>query len=427
MKFQCVKTGWLSCIKFWASVRLKKSQNRKTQVRVTVPVIRGIKQNCEHYCFSPSLRIGILPIFVSVMEYRNMIKSTILSVLVVGLVFLTSCKSDWYNVPESTEPYVEKFDTYAQQQGIEFDFEEIGLIIEFSNLGEDTAARCNYEDPIRIELDEETWAEANEDTREAIMMRYMALGFLNRQNTNAVFPNGEWTSLMRGTPYEVDKKMHHTLNYFGFRKPYYVDELFTENRYWPWWADHQTSYDSIHELESVTLLNEQFLGDVNVWEQTNMTLEAEINNGEFRLQNGSNSSEIAFYDHDLDMEDDFKMECIIKIENSNSSDFSGFIWGASDHNAYYFTGYDLQHNVLISNSKENFNYCFSYVENENIADFLNYNKLTVVHLNDLVYVFLNENFVYLTDIHELYGDRFGFKVGANSTLGVDRLTIEQLK
>ncbi|MEA3447416.1 MAG: hypothetical protein U9Q98_03050 [Bacteroidota bacterium] len=356
-----------------------------------------------------------------------MIKRILPFVLVVGLALLTSCKSDWYNVPDKADPYVETFDEYAQQRGIEFDFEEIGLIIEFTSLGEDTVARCNYEDPIRIEIDEDTWLQANEDRREAIVMRYMSLGFLNRQNTNAVFPNGEWTSLMRGTPYDVDKKMHHTLNYFGFRKPYYVDELFAEDRYWPWWADYQTSYDSIHALESVTLLNEQFLGDENVWEQTNMTLEAEINNGEFKLQNSSNASEIVMYNHDFDIEDDFKMECIIKIENSNSSDLSGIIWGSFDYNTYYFTGYDLQHNVLISNSKENFNYYYSYVENENIADFLSYNKITVVHLNDLVYVFLNENFVYLTDIHELYGDRFGFKVGANSTLVVDRLTIEHLE
>ncbi len=351
----------------------------------------------------------------------------ILYILLIGVICIASCKSDWYNIPDSVEPYVETFDEYAQQRGLDYDFEELGLIIEFSNLGEDTAARCNYEDPIRIELDEETWTAANEDDREAIMMRYMALGFLNRQNTNTVFPNGEWTSLMRGRPYGTENTMYHTLNYYGFRKPYYVDELFDEKTQWPWWADNQTSYDSIYELESVPLLNEQFLGNENVWEQTNMTLEAEVNNGEFRLQNSSNSSELALYDHGLEMEEDYKIECIIKIENSNSSDLSGLIWGASDLNAYYFTGYDLQHNILISNSKENFNYFYAYVENENIADFLNYNKLTVVHLNDLVYVFLNENFVYLTDIHELYGASFGFKVGANSTLVVDRLTIEHLK
>lgn len=372
--------------------------------------------------------IGIFITFVSVNQSKNMIKqNSLIYLVIVGFVFLSSCKSDWYNVPETAEPYVETFDNYAQQRGFDIDLEELGLIIEFSDLGEDTVARCNYEDPIRIELDEDIWTDSNGDHRESIIMRYMALGFLNRQNTNDVFPNGEWTSLMRGTPYDVDAKMCNTVNYFGFRKTYYIDELFDEKTKWPWWADHKTSYDSINDLEFNMVLEEDFLSNGNAWEQTSMILNGEVENGEFKVQNSSNSSENVLYNHDFDVHDNFRIECILKIENSASSDFSGLIWGASDHSAYYFTGYNMQNGIAMHNVKEDYGYFNLFAQNDNVDDFSNYNKISIVYLNKFVYVFMNQKFIYFTDIHGLYGDRFGFMVAANSTLIIDRLTIEHLK
>ncbi|MGM0649048.1 MAG: hypothetical protein ACQES1_00935 [Bacteroidota bacterium] len=355
-----------------------------------------------------------------------MIKRPIIYLLFVLVALLSSCKSDWYDTPAVTEPYVEAFDSYAKQRGYEFDFEEMGLIVEFSNLGGDTVARCNYEDPIRIEIDEDIWEKSNDDRREAIMMRYMALGFLNRQNTNDIFPNGEWTSLMRGKPFDVDATMYKTLNYFGFRKEYYIDELFYPKTETPWWADHETSYDSIDNIQFETVVEAFFMDDDEPWNQVNVSLDTELENGELILENESAEPKLSLYNLDVDVQDDFKIECIIKIEEGNSSGFNGLVWGAEGTNNYYFSGYNLQQDVTMSNMKENYDY-FSFHKTETLADFSSYNKLTVSHYQGMVYVFLNEEFIYLTNIHGLYGDHVGFRVDANSTLVVERLIVEHVE
>ncbi|MFO7789418.1 MAG: hypothetical protein R6V32_02515 [Bacteroidales bacterium] len=356
-----------------------------------------------------------------------MIKRILVYFLICCMGLFMSCKSDWYDIPGSTEPYIQAFDSYAKQRGYEFDFEETGLIVEFSDLGEDTVARCNYEDPIRIELDADTWEQSNDDRREAIMMRYMALGFLNRQNTNNVFPNGEWTSLMRGRPYDVDATMYNTLNYFGFRKEYYIDELFSEKTEWPWWADHETSYDSLDNSDFETIIEEQFLNGSEPWSEVNVSLNTEMANGELILENNSNDPKISLYNLDADINNNFKIECIVKIEGENPSAFNGLIWGAADSQAYYFSGYNMQHDVMMANEKANYEYFTFHFGSESVADFSNYNKITVYHYQGMVYVFLNQDFIYLTDIHQMYGDHMGFRVDANSTLVVDRLIVAHVE
>jgi len=58
--------------------------------------------------------------------------------------------------------------------------------------------------------------------------------FLNRTHTNEILPNGEWKSLMRGGT--LPNNRSYVINFRGFRKDFYWDELFDPETSTPEWA-----------------------------------------------------------------------------------------------------------------------------------------------------------------------------------------------
>ncbi len=339
--------------------------------------------------------------------------------------FITSCNDQWYNVPDSTEQYVDAFDQYANEHGYKFDFKESGLIIEFTDLADDTVSRCNYEDPIRIEIDAESWQEANENRREEIILKNLALGFLNRHNTNELFPNGEWTSIMRGRPFNTDKIIYEGINYFGFRKDYYIDELFDESTETPWWSDYAPDYNSLPTSELEVVYQEDFFDDENGWSNDNMPLNASLNNGEIELANNTDKPAIHIQEINYDVNSAFMVECIFKLESGNNFDINGLVWGGKDGSSFYVTGYSLNKAVSLQNVAENHTFFKFHDPSETLENINGYHKISIYYDEENVFTFMDERFIYITDIHKIYGSMLGFRLGANSNIVVDRLTVYQ--
>jgi len=184
--------------------------------------------------------------------------------LFIGLALLilcVSCEEDrWYNVPDDAQEYIDAFSDYANQRGYQIDIKESGLIIEYNQLEEGVFASIFYEDPVRIEIDRTAWMSMSGYAKELLLYQYLAYGFLNRQTLNTKFPNGEWVSIMRGIPFdEYDSQV---LNFQGFRKEYYINELFDSSIDSPWWADYSVTYDSLFQANNTQMLfEEDFLED----------------------------------------------------------------------------------------------------------------------------------------------------------------------
>jgi hypothetical protein len=345
------------------------------------------------------------------------------AILITG--FLTSCNDEWYDVPASTEHYVEAFDQYANNHGYKFDFRESGLIIEFTDLSDDTVSRCNYEDPIRIEIDAESWQEANDNRREEIILRNLALGFLNRHNTNELFPNGEWTSIMRGRPFNTEKIIFEGINYFGFRQDYYVDELFDESTKAPWWTDYSPSYESLPINGMNIVYQEDFIDGEKDWGTNNMPLNANLNNGEMELVNNTDKPVVHIQEINYDIKSTFLVECIFKLESGNNLDLNGLVWGAKDRTSFHIAGYNMNNAISLHNMAENYTYFKFHNPSETLDNLNGYHKISIFYDEQNVFVFVDEKFIYITDVHDIYGPMLGFRIGANSRAVIDRLIVYQ--
>jgi len=350
---------------------------------------------------------------------KNIVFFTITTLLVLSL---TSCETDkWYQVPPETADYVHRFQAMAEKRGYDIDIEESGLIIEFGTIEESLNSKLYYEDPIRIVLDKTAWETFNEEQKALEINRNLALGFLNRQTDNEKLPNGEWKSLMRGQPYEKDEK--ETLNFFGFRQDYYINELFYKDTEMPWWADYTSSYDSLRMQAANETISEDVSLDSLDWTYISAGLNINFENGELILKNETEHAKYVLMEIENQLQNDFLIEAIIKIKESNDKRFSGLIWGGAGINTFYVNGYNAACESRMHNMDENYDYChFADSCSTVIPD--GYNKISIRKSDEKYHFFINEKFIYITDIHKLYGNKIGFYVGEESIIHINRLSIK---
>ena len=265
-------------------------------------------------------------------------KHIIFTLAVLLAIFLTSCDTDkWYQVPPEASDYVERFEAMAEKRGYDIDIEESGLIIEFSSIEEDLNSKLYYEDPIRIVIDENAWNNFNDELKALEVYRNLALGFLNRQTLNEKFPNGEWKSLMRGEVF--DEGDNETLNFFGFRQDYYINEMFYIDTETPWWADYASSYDSVRLENANEVVSQDISLDELEWDYISTGLTISFENGELILENSESEAGHVIAHLAEQLTSDFLIEAIIKISDSEEENFSGLMWGASDMNTFYVNAY----------------------------------------------------------------------------------------
>ncbi|MDA3909785.1 MAG: hypothetical protein PF448_00325 [Bacteroidales bacterium] len=350
-------------------------------------------------------------------------KYSFLSFAVLISMLLASCDKDkWYQVPSETSDYVERFEAMAENRGYDIDIEERGLIIEFGSIEESLNSKLYYEDPIRIVIDKTAWNNFNDELKALEIYRNLALGFLNRQTLNDKFPNGEWKSLMRGEVFEEGDTQN--LNFFGFRQEYYINEMFYLEAETPWWADYEASYDSIRMQGANDILSQDIPLDELEWGYTSAGLNVGFENGELILNNLNADSKIIITQLEEQLTADFLIEAIIKIDDSEAFNFSGLIWGASGNNAFYVNTYNLENESKMYNASEKYHYCHFTEENCTQIDPEGYNKISIRKEGDRYHYFINESFVYMTDIHEFYGNQFGFYIGGESKIYINRLSIK---
>jgi hypothetical protein len=350
----------------------------------------------------------------------------IMRFLFIGLALLilcVSCEEDrWYNVPDDAQEYIDAFSDYANQRGYQIDIKESGLIIEYNQLEEGVFASIFYEDPVRIEIDRTAWMSMSGYAKELLLYQYLAYGFLNRQTLNTKFPNGEWVSIMRGIPFdEYDSQV---LNFQGFRKEYYINELFDSSIDSPWWADYSVTYDSLFQANNTQMLfEEDFLEDDGGWCFQDEFVVFEHENGHVVAENNSDKTQYLYPFFFETVPDNYLLECIIKIEGVTNA-ACGLVWaGDSNNNVYSYT-------VSVNGKTQIFNVHDQFYLFENYpdltSDFVNYKKLSIYKLDELYYFFMDEKFLYVTDLYTTYGMRFGFSLEPGAKVFLDRMTLRSV-
>lgn len=194
-----------------------------------------------------------------------------ISAIILFLSIIISCTDDngemptspIYNVDPVFETYVQEFIAEGAKRGKNISFEESGLSIQFSEFPLDGAAGLCRLGRYDIEIDKANWFRFSERFRSYLLFHELGHCELNRLHRNNKFSDDSWKSILRGDPFKGIENRQ-PVAYFGFRKEYYLDELFNENTPDPEWS--KQSFDIAQEfqrtdittLESVDRLNERF-------------------------------------------------------------------------------------------------------------------------------------------------------------------------
>lgn len=288
--------------------------------------------------------------------------------LLVTLV-LTSCSSD---EPESNvrlfpefRPFVSSFEQEAAKRGITFDFEESGLEILLGPTRVDNAAGvCRGDGSIEIEAN--LWDNYSNAGKEQLIFHELGHCVLGRPHRNVVLDNGEWGSIMRGSPIPENRGV--AVNYSGRRKQYYIDELFDENTPFPEWENIHREY------------GEDITGDTILFVEES----TELSTSKF-----------------IDVSRNFQIEFTL---DNNGLSRAAFAWGGLNLNNSSYILVNQEKSFQYSSGFSNDGFLLNFKELNSLNSISN--LLTIRKVDDLYYFFANEEFVYWTDFIQFSGSNF---------------------
>ena len=150
------------------------------------------------------------------------------------------------------QPYIDQFVEEAAKRGHDIDFSTFGLSVQFSDKENPTfRGRClTYTHEIEFRRD--WWEQNTEYNKEHTMFHELGHCVLIRSHKYDKLADGSWKSLMRGDPFSgIDGRI--PVAFYGFRKDYYLDELFDALTPEPFWS--QITYNQNQNLYKEVIYN----------------------------------------------------------------------------------------------------------------------------------------------------------------------------
>ncbi len=358
-------------------------------------------------------------------------KKTLIYSPILLLCLLFSCKDrNEFRVHDEFAVFVHRFEEEAAKRGRNFDLEKSGLIIEFADLKDNTAGLCHYEKPIRIEIDKTYWDKmkkygGSELIREELIFHELGHGILNRDHYNTLLENDEWKSMMCGGDSVEGKTWN--INYRGARRDYYLDELFHQNTPAP---DFISSVFPLSVSEYATIVEDNFENPYSgIWrlgDKTERSLYVE--NGRLVFNSDASFSSIAVTRiNAVNVQSDFSLEFSFQYPGEKNTARFGLAFGTIKNQGE--TSQESMDYFLINNNQEMFfgnSNWYSYFTKLTQKDISpqGKNKLKVLKKNDMLYYFINDAYVYSSEIENKQdGYFFGFMVPPFDKLYMDDFKI----
>lgn len=182
----------------------------------------------------------------------------LLSIVLLVSIFIGGCSSDegtpaemaLINVDPEFQQYVDEFIEEATKRGQDIDFSDTGLTVQFSELALTEAnGRCFFASHL-IEINKADWVRFSPSFRTYLLFHELGHCELRRGHTNDKFQDQSWMSIMKGSPF-IDPEGRIPVPFFGFRRDYYIDELFDPNTPKPDWADKSFNVDTDFPKEQI--------------------------------------------------------------------------------------------------------------------------------------------------------------------------------
>jgi len=359
------------------------------------------------------------------------LRTAYFGLLVVALGLVSCGNSDEHKVDAKFTEYIQRFQDEATKHGKNLDLINGGLIVEFADLKDGVAGLCHYEKPIRIEIDKTYWDAiskyADADLmKENLLFHELGHGFLGRKHLNSTLENGDWKSIMCGGDKVNGRSWN--INYHGVRRAYYVDELFNESTAAPTYSSLQLvadtiGYSTVHNLNFNSQSQSGWQIKDTVSYSTSLTTD-----GKLKFQSKIAQAYLVSLTTPA-ISTNFSYELTIENSAGNATDQYGIIFGniPADKNGNnspieYFN---------INNSKKMFMgnrtyYSFFTELDQSKIVPAGKNKLKVFKIGGMIYYFINNSYVYCSEIVTTDGlNKFGFMVPAQGTVLVDNFIIAQ--
>ena len=198
-------------------------------------------------------------------------KNTPVILIFIALALLSCSKDNGgaeYDVDPIFEPYVQMFVEEAAKRGMDFDFRETGLKVELSDRQLEFAGGFCYWGENHIVINKSVWLDGYEEYKTRLMFHELGHCALARRHKNDRFDNLLWQSIMRGDPLNAAERRI-PVPFFGFRKAYYIEELFFPFTEEPDWANPDIKYNDYTDADKTTLYEVDDINRLNLTVQTN--------------------------------------------------------------------------------------------------------------------------------------------------------------
>lgn len=340
-------------------------------------------------------------------------------------LFLVACRPDpvtpeLYEVPELIEPYIEAFEAEAAKRGIELEINNLRVEFEGDLQDGEAAGLCTFASAanptphIRLDTNSFNW-QNNIYHREILVFHELGHCILNRLHTDGLLPNGNIASIMRSTGEQVYGGL---LN--GFKREYYLDELFDENTPLPDWAQNPPDFNSASIGAAIFV--DDFNNNFNSWPLGNSAnSRTAIEGGNFIFESKSETN--AFFLTRtvlIDTDKDFEIEARIKIA---AGDRPAMVqWGGNDGSDLYFFGFSRDSSVLAGNWQEG----LVLGQESPLIRKDDFNVLTIRRIGEFYHIYLNGEYQEVFEFEPFFGNKIAFYVGQQTTMEVDYLRIREL-
>jgi hypothetical protein len=381
-----------------------------------------------------------------------------LLIAIFCFLFFTACgrNDDPKESTKELKSYIERFLQEAKKRGYDYSAEAENITIKFDNLPNNQAGYTNAtKNPVLISIDRTYWNniggfEGADLMREFIVFHELGHGILNRNHENAFFTNGDWTTMMRGGDKLVDGR-EWNVNYRGERRNYYLDELFgdEDSKATPAFASLELPKD-ISDFEPKYQLKFDGVegGDEGLKKDANNLAkndqfgyaERSINNG-LHIKSNYNGvyNVFASVGPDFRRNEDYAVEITFECETKSNSDQFGLFTGSCINDKLVpgknpvtleDCSLDFMH---INNSKNlyigNRSWYSFYIQLNRKNDMKNKNTLKIININNKLYYFINDTYIYNTEIgtahqkEDGFGLFFGFSIPPYATIHVNDLLV----
>ena len=346
--------------------------------------------------------------------------------LLLGMLGLVACTPETvepvYEVPANIQSYIDLFEQEAAARGLALDIDNLRVVFE-GDLNDGTAAGlCTFpqagEPPfIRLDTTSSNW-QNNLFSRETLVFHELGHCVLDiRGHRDRRLPNENYASLMRTSGEQVYGGL-----LTGFKRDYYLDELFDENAPAPAWAENQPAFGSVTQADKTPIFIEEFVDNRRSWNTgSNAQVESRVENGVYYFESKQENTAL-FTSRDIPFDEtrDFEIEVRMRVVSGES--FSLMQWGGSGSENFYFWGFNAEQTSIAGNWTEG---AAVIHERESILP-NDFNTLTLRRQGDFYHLYLNGEYYDIFSFESFFGEDFALYAGPATAIEVDYIRFNYL-